>query len=194
MLKNLVNVLNQYADDYIKGAEELQKAIDQIRATYKDEYAEKSESAVFETYNSDLTELRTKAKEELTTIFDNVKTELKENVAQPLPDNFWKEYEILKTVTLTAGEFKLLIDKYVDNYMACKLVVDIGKKNGHILKLNPLEERLSDLDKLKEKCFAFIEGYKGKNATYEHEILLRGNIISSVEEDIKSNIVIPETE
>lgn len=191
MLSNIKTILSEYADNYTKGTEELKKAIDRINMTYKDDFAKKSIVEVREAYNADLMDIQTKAKEELTTIFENAKRTLKESIAVELPDNFLKDYEIMKTVTLTASEFKVLIDKYVDNYMACKLIVDIGKQNGHILKLNPIEERISELDKLKEKCVDFIGNYKGKNAVYEHENLLRGEIINSVAEDVKSNIFIP---
>ena len=183
MIRETIEILKKFADQYNETTENYLKSQDILRKNYIGDMLENKEVELNGTYNASISALRESAKEEIAQI-----NKLKGDIETEIPEGFEQALSIYKSVELDKNELAIIIDKYSDNYFASKKIKQLADKNSIRTKFVNVSDKIEELKKLKINEFQVIDEYKGKNNSYLHEVFIRGAEINDVADFISKSI------
>ncbi len=187
MLKKIKSILNTYVEDYNKFTEEFNKKNDYLNKNYiggGERYISKLKE-IKEAYDVKVKDSRDKALRESKEHFENVLSKLRNKITEGITQEMVLELDLLRKITPTEDDIKAFLNKYKNSYLGCKVLKEIASEKKIDIEIVTLNDNIEIIEDLREKVINVINGYSGPYLIYAHELIIQGDYIDKIEEEIK---------
>lgn len=189
MFKTLVSTMKSFDEKMIKAHENFEKERNEITRNYNGELLQKRLEAVSQEFEqtkiSEVTYLKNVIKVE----FDRLFKKMSDIVTAPVPGDFTATLEVIKAnpKNILNYEAKIYIEKYKDNYVACRGIVNALHEAG---LTEDIQMIYADFVQMKlDECYRasldFINNYQSGSLSTALDLSDKSSIFVIVEQQIQ---------
>lgn len=187
MLEKIKSVLTTYVEDYNKFTEEFNKKNDYLNQNYiggGERYISKLKE-IKNSYDIKVKDSRNNALKQAGEQFDIVLNKLKNKITEGITQEMVLELDLLRKITPTEEDIKAFLNKYKTSYLGCKALKEIAAEKEINIEIVTLKDHIENIEDLRGKVIDVINGYSGPYKVYDHELIISGDYIDNIDEDIK---------
>ena len=191
MLEKIVKVVNDFQEMFDTEKEKLNREITRIENTYNPMAAEynSSKMAAIKEFNEKVEPERLAAIEKIHE-YAKIDMEALANItSNPVPNDAVTTVELLKAGNpeqLSEFEVKSILDKYKENYLAIKVIVQItNAKERFGIRCVSADNIIKEIQNVEEMACRMVRQYNG-TPTYEQALVLKGGIIMNINERVQN--------
>ena len=191
MLEKIVKVVNDFQEMFDTEKEKLNREITRIENTYNPMAAEynSSKMAAIKEFNEKVEPERLAAIEKIHE-YAKIDMEALANItSNPVPNDAVTTVELLKAGNpeqLSEFEVKSILDKYKENYLAIKVIVQItNAKERFGIRCVSADNIIKEIQNVEEMACKMVRQYNG-TPTYEQALVLKGGIIMNINERVQN--------
>ncbi len=185
MLEKIIKVINDFQEMYDAEKAKMNAEITRIQKTYKEtskEYLD-AKVAARNAFNEKIETERSAAIDKIHMYANDDRKSLADITSKPAPTDALTTIELLKAGNPEATsefEVKSILEKYSDNYLATKMIVQITNASKRFgIMCSAADEIVRDINEIEEMACRLVIQYNG-NITYEQAVLLKGEIIMAI--------------
>lgn len=187
MLEKIKSILTTYTEDYNKFTEEFNRKNDYLNKNYiggGDRYISKLKE-IKGSYDTKVKDSRDKSLKELKEQFEFVLSKLSSKITEGITQEMVLELDLLRKISPTEDDIKAFLNKYKNSYLGCKALKEIAEEKKINIEIVTLKDHIETIEDLREKTIEIINEYSGPYKVYAHELIISGDYIDNIDEDIK---------
>ena len=185
MLEKIVKVINDFQEMYDAEKAKMNAEITRIQKTYKETSSEYLAAKVTarNTFNEKIEMERSAAIDKIHMYAEEDRKALADITSKVAPVDAVTTIELLRSGNpeqTTEFEVKSILEKYKDNYLATKMIVQVTNAEKRFgIKCISADDIIQGIQEVEEMACKMVRQYNG-NMTYEQAVLLKGHIILSI--------------